>query len=240
MALYTIADLHLSLGENTDKPMEVFGARWLDHAKKIKKRWSSLVCDTDTVIIPGDISWALKLEESLEDFKFIEALPGKKIISKGNHDFWWSTQNKVKCFFEKNGIGSISMLYNNAFLADGVRVAGTRGWYNESSAAPRPCDYEKISARECGRLKRSLEYARTLANGKDLPIVVFTHFPPVWKEFAFEELISLMTEYDIQKCYYGHIHGIYNCQAVTEYRGIRFELISADFIDFTPKRVFIP
>ena len=126
------------------------------------------------------------------------------------------------------------MLYNNAFLADGVLVAGTRGWYNESSAAPRPCDYEKISARECGRLKRSLEYARTLANGKDLPIVVFTHFPPVWKEFAFEELISLMTEYDIQKCYYGHIHGNGFNNAIPEFDGIKIKLVSSDCINFVP------
>lgn len=240
MAIYTIADLHLSLGENTDKPMEVFGGKWQDHAEKIKNRWTSLVSDEDTVIIPGDISWALKLEDSLYDFRFIESLPGKKIISKGNHDFWWSTQNKIKCFFSANNITSIEMLYNNAFLADDVVICGTRGWYNESSSAPRPCDYEKISARECGRLERSLEAGKALANGKDLPIVVFTHFPPVWKEFAFEELIDVMEKHGVKKCYYGHIHGIYNCPPVIEYRSIRFELISADFIDFTPRRVFIP
>jgi len=240
MALYTIADLHLSLGEGTDKPMEVFGARWADHAEKIKKRWCSLVEENDTVIIPGDISWALKLEESLCDFRFIEALPGKKIIGKGNHDFWWSTQNKIDGFFRENSIGSISLLYNNAFLADGILIAGTRGWYNESSAAPRPCDYQKISARECGRMERSILAAKALGEGKDLPLVAFTHFPPVWKDFAFEELIDLMKLHGVSKCYYGHIHGIYNCPAVCEYKGIEFELISADFVDFTPRRVFLP
>ncbi len=240
MALYTIADLHLSFGENTDKPMEVFGAKWQDHAQKIKKRWSELVTDADTVIIPGDISWALKLEDSLADFQFIESLPGKKIISKGNHDFWWSTQNKIKGFFAKNNICTVDILYNNAYLADGTLICGTRGWYNEQSAAPRPCDYEKISARECGRLERSLIAARSLAGDCDIPIVVFTHFPPVWKDFAFEELIDLMESYGVKKCYYGHIHGVYNAQAIAEYRSIRFELISADFIDFTPRRIFIP
>ena len=240
MALYTIADLHLSFGENTDKPMEVFGAKWQDHAQKIKNRWTSLITEKDTVIIPGDISWALKLEESLSDFKFIEELPGEKIISKGNHDFWWSTQNKITGFFAKNDINSIKMLFNNAFLADDVLICGTRGWYNESSASPRPCDYEKISARECGRLLRSLECARTLADGRDIPSVVFTHFPPVWKDFAFEELIDVMVAHGVEKCYYGHIHGVYNCPSIIEYRGIRFELISADYIDFTPRRVFIP
>lgn len=240
MALYTIADLHLSLGENTDKPMEVFGAKWQDHAEKIKTRWTSLVSDADTVIIPGDISWALKLEDSLADFLFIESLPGKKIISKGNHDFWWSTQNKIKGFFSSNKIESIDILYNNAYVTDDTIICGTRGWYNESSAAPRPCDYEKISARECGRLERSLEAGIKLAEGRDYPIAVFTHFPPVWKEFAFDELVSVMEKYGVKKCYYGHIHGIYNCPAVSEYRSIRFELISADFIDFTPRRIFIP
>ena len=239
MALYTIADLHLSLGENTDKPMEVFGAKWQDHAEKIKSRWTSLVSDADTVIIPGDISWALKLEDSLADFRFIDSLPGKKIISKGNHDFWWSTQNKIKKLFSANQIESIDILYNNAYLIDNTVICGTRGWYNESSAAPRPCDYEKISTRECGRLERSLEMGITLKDGKDIQTVVFTHFPPVWKDFAFDELISVMEKYGISKCYYGHIHGIYNCPAVIEYRSIKFELISADFIDFTPRRIFI-
>ena len=240
MAIYTIADLHLSLGENTDKPMEIFGAKWQDHANKIEKHWSSLVSAEDTVIIPGDISWALKLEDSLSDFMFIESLPGRKIISKGNHDFWWSTQNKIKGFFSQHNISSIEMLYNNAFIADDVIICGTRGWYNESSAAPRPCDYEKISARECGRLERSLQAGIALAEGRDLPIAVFTHFPPVWKDFAFDELVDVMERYRVQKCYYGHIHGIYNCPSVTEYRSIRFELISADFLDFVPRRVFIP
>lgn len=239
MALYTIADLHLSFGENTDKPMEVFGAKWQDHAQKIKKRWTSLVTDDDTVIIPGDISWALKLEESLSDFKFIEELPGEKIISKGNHDFWWSTQNKITNFFSQNGIHSVKMLYNNAFLKDGILISGTRGWYNDQAQAPRPCDYEKISARECGRLERSLQSAKELAGGKDIPNVVFTHFPPVWKDFAFDELIDVMASYGVTKCYYGHIHGVYNCPSVTDYRDIRFELISADYIDFTPRRVFV-
>lgn len=240
MALYTIADLHLSLGESTDKPMEVFGAKWQDHQEKIKDRWNALVGDEDTVIIPGDISWALKLEESLDDFLFIDSLPGKKIISKGNHDFWWSTQNKIKQFFEGNNITTVDILYNNAYKREGVLICGTRGWYNEQSASPRPCDYEKISSRECGRLERSILAAKTLDETGELPIVVFTHFPPVWKEFAFDELIDLMLLHGVKKCYYGHIHGIYNCDSTREYKGIRFELISADFINFTPRRVFIP
>ncbi len=239
MSLYTIADLHLSLGEETDKPMEVFGARWSEHAEKIKKHWSTLVEENDTVIIPGDISWALKLEESLEDFRFIDSLPGKKIIGKGNHDFWWSTQNKIDGFFRENSITTISLLYNNAYRSDGALIVGTRGWYNESSAAPRPCDYQKIAARECGRLRRSLEAARTLDAGEGLPIIAFTHFPPIWGEFAFDELIDILCEFGVKKCYFGHIHGVYNCPAVVNYRGIDFELISADFVSFTPKRVFL-
>ncbi len=239
MALYTIADLHLSLSESTDKPMEIFGARWTDHAKKIEQRWSALVSDEDTVVIPGDISWALKLEESAQDLHFIDSLPGQKIIGKGNHDFWWSTQNKLNVFFENEGIKTLKVLFNNAFLVENVCIAGTRGWYYESSSAPRPCDYEKIAARECGRLKLSLEAARTLKEGRDLPSVVFTHFPPVWNEFAFEELIDVMLAYGVKKCYFGHIHGIYDHPAKTEYRSIDFELISADFLNFTPRRVFL-
>ncbi len=239
MSLYTIADLHLSLGEQTDKPMEIFGARWAEHTDKIKKHWSALVEECDTVIIPGDISWALKLEESIDDFRFIDSLPGKKIIGKGNHDFWWSTQSKIDSFFRENGISTISLLYNNAYKADGVLIAGTRGWYNESGSAPRPCDYKKIAARECGRLRRSLECAKALDSGDGSPTVVFTHFPPVWGEFAFEELIDTLCEFEVRQCYFGHIHGIYNAQAIQHYRGIDFELISADFLSFTPKRVFL-
>ncbi len=239
MALYTIADLHLSLGEGIDKPMEIFGAKWSEHTNKIKKHWSALVEENDTVIIPGDISWALKLDEALEDFRFIESLPGKKIIGKGNHDFWWSTQNKINGFFRENEIKSISLLYNNAYKAERTLIAGTRGWYNESSAAPRPCDYKKIAARECSRLARSLECAKSLDEGAGFDIVAFLHFPAVWGDFAFDELVDVLLKYGVKKCYFGHIHAVYNCPAKTEYKGIKFELISADFINFTPKKVFL-
>lgn len=238
MALYTIADLHLSLGENTNKPMDVFGQRWQDYTEKIRKKWCAVVEEDDTVIIPGDISWAIKLEDSIEDFRFIESLPGKKIIGKGNHDFWWSTKSKIDKFFSDNGISTVSLLYNNAIATDECVISGTRGWYNESSSAPRPCDYQKITQRECMRLRMSLNEAKILAKEKNLPIVVFTHFPPVWKDFVFDELIDIMTEFEVEKCYYGHIHGVYNVPHITQYKGISFELISADYIDFVPKRVF--
>ena len=239
MSLYTIADLHLSLGEKTDKPMEIFGGKWQDHAQKLKSRWTSLVSDEDTVIIPGDISWALKLEDSLEDFKFIDSLPGKKIISKGNHDFWWSTQNKITKFFSEHNINTVRILFNNAYLCDKVLVCGTRGWYNETSSSPRPSDYAKICARECGRLERSIECAKTISANESYPLVAFLHFPPVWKDFVFEQLVDVLIKHGVNKCYYGHIHGVYNVPAVIEYKGIEFELISADFLDFVPRRIFL-
>lgn len=238
MALYAIADLHLSLNEQTDKPMTVFGDRWKDHAQKINTRWRSLISETDTVVIPGDLSWALRLEEAEKDLLFIHSLPGQKIISKGNHDLWWSTRHKIDLFFAEKGIDSIHLLYNNAYLCDNIIITGTRGWYNESGTPPQPCDYKKITARECGRMRASLKEAKALQeeNG-DLPIVAFTHFPPVWRDVAFDGLIDVLCEFGIKKCYFGHIHGVYTCPPKLFYRGIEFELISADFLDFTPRRV---
>ena len=144
--------------------MEVFGRRWQDYIQRIEKNWRHLVTDDDTVVIPGDISWALSLEESLSDMKFIDSLPGKKLLGKGNHDFWWSTMRKHKDFFDKNGITTISFLYNNAHEVEDYILAGTRGWYNDEDAtnAPDNADFAKLTNREAVRLRMSLEEAKKL------------------------------------------------------------------------------
>ena len=146
MSLYAIADLHLSTLKSTDKSMEVFGRSWADYMKRIENNWRRLVTDEDTVIVPGDISWALSLEESESDFRFLEALPGKKILGKGNHDFWWCTMRKHEKFFADKGIKSISFLFNNAHVVENFIVAGTRGWYNDEDArnAPDNADFLKL------------------------------------------------------------------------------------------------
>lgn len=234
MSLYSIADLHLS--EGTDKPMDKFGSRWSGHTEKLKKNWCAVVNDDDTVIIPGDISWAMTLDEALPDFKFIESLPGTKIIGKGNHDFWWSTLTKINNFFEENGIKSVRILQNNAFEVEDYIVCGTRGWYVEEKYQNTvgTVDYKKIVDRETIRLKNSLTAAADLREKTGKQILVYFHFPPVFNGFVCREFVDVMKDFDVVKCYFGHIHGSYNVPRTTEFEGISMTMISSDFLNFIP------
>ena len=239
MSVYTIADLHLSTYEKTNKSMEVFGKRWDGYMTRIEGNWRHLVTDADTVIIPGDVSWALSLEEAESDLKLLDSLPGTKILGKGNHDFWWATMRKHEIFFEKVGITSIKFLFNNAHDLGDIIVAGTRGWYLEEDAknAPDNADFEKLIARERLRLKTSLDAAVKLKGDTDKPIVAFMHFPPYYNEKESEGLCDLLIEYGVRDVYYGHIHGNYTIPPVTSYRGLNFHIISADYLGFIPKIV---
>ena len=233
MSLFSIADLHLSLTSN--KPMDKFGARWTDYMTKIDKRWRAVVSDSDTVVVAGDISWAIDLEEAKDDFRFIESLPGRKIIGKGNHDYWWSTLSKLEIFKEENGFKSIDFLFNNAIETEDYIIAGTRGWYiEEKLQLKETADYEKIIARENGRLLRSLQEAEKLSEFTGKPILVYFHFPPVFGDFRCGEFIETMKEFKVTHCYFGHIHGNYRVPRTTETDGITMSLISADFLDFIP------
>lgn len=217
--------------------MEVFGRSWADYMIRIEHNWRRLVTDEDTVIIPGDISWALSLEESESDFRFLESLPGKKILGKGNHDFWWCTMRKHEQFFEKIGVKTVSFLFNNAHVAGDFIIAGTRGWYNDEDAknAPDNTDFLKLTNREALRLKASLAEAKKLKEiHPDKEIVVFMHFPPYWNGKASDGLIELLTEYGIKRVYYGHIHGNYTVEPSFVYNGIEMNIISADYLRFTP------
>ncbi len=228
MSIYAIADLHLSLG--TEKPMDIFKG-WDNYVSKLEENWKKVVRDTDTVVIAGDISWALKLEESVNDFKFIEALPGKKIIIKGNHDYWWSSANKINEFFSKNSINSISILHNSAIQIGETCICGTRGWlYNSEEESDK-----KILVREAGRLKRSIE----VAEGKGGNPIVFLHYPPVYGDKESDEIINILVERNINKCYYGHIHGGKSSGKLKTgvYKGISLELIACDYLDFCPKLI---
>ena len=240
MSLYTIADLHLSTFDKTNKSMEVFGKSWADYMLRIENNWRHLIDDDDTVIIPGDVSWALSLEESESDMKFLDSLPGKKIIGKGNHDFWWSTMRKHEAFFEKHGITSISFLFNNAHETNEYIIAGTRGWYNDEDAANAPdnADFVKLTNRENLRLKASLDAAKQLQESSpEKEIIVFMHFPPFWNGKASDGLIELLKAYGIKKLYFGHIHGNYTVDPSFIYEGIEMNIISADYIKFVPKLV---
>ena len=233
MSLFSIADLHLSL--SCDKPMDKFGSRWTDYTAKIEKRWKSVVTDSDTVVVAGDISWATDIEDAVLDFSFIDSLPGKKIIGKGNHDYWWQTQSKLLQFKEEHSFSTIDFLFNNAFETEDYIIAGTRGWYvEEKLQLKETADYDKIVSRENGRLKISLDEAKTLQEKSAKPILVYFHFPPVFGDFRCGEFIETMKAYGVKNCYFGHIHGNYLIPRTTVCDGISMSLISADFLNFIP------
>ena len=238
MSVYVIADLHLSSDGN--KSMEVFGSRWNQYMEKLQQNWRAIVTEEDTVIVPGDISWSLKLEDSLEDLRFLDSLPGKKLIGKGNHDFWWSTVTKMNHFLEENGLTSIQFLYNNAFLLGDLIVCGTRGWFVEENQQHTvgTVDYNRIVGREIIRLRLSLEEASKLQKDTDREIAVFLHFPPVWNEFVCREIVDVLHEYNIKTCYFGHIHGAYYAPRTTEFEGIRLVLCAADHLNFIPLQIY--
>ena len=238
MSVFAISDLHLSLNSATNKSMEVFGRRWQGYVEKLEKNWRALVGKEDTVILAGDISWAISAEEAREDFQFLHKLPGKKIVGKGNHDFWWQTMNKLSAFKEQNGFSDISFLYNNAFTVEDFIVAGTRGWFYDPSCdnIPEETDFQKIVARETVRLQLSLDEAMKLkAISPEKEILAFLHFPVVWAEKCSDEILAVLKEYGIRRCYYGHVHGSYEINGDFDAEGIRFSVTSADFLHFTPK-----
>ncbi len=222
MSIFTISDLHLSFG--SDKPMNIFRG-WDNHTERLLANWNRLVTPQDTVVLPGDFSWALKLEETKPDFEFLTKLNGKKILLKGNHDLWWSTVKKLKEFLENNKIENVEILFNNTVVAENYAIAGTRGWFYDDKAD------KKIIAREVGRLEKSLEEAEKTG----LPILVFLHYPPVYGNQVCEEIFLVLKKHNVKKVYHGHIHGAGFNNAVKEYDGVNFELISCDCIDFTPR-----
>lgn len=241
LSLYVMADLHLSLSEKTNKSMEVFGPSWANYTERINKNWRAVINDDDIVVVPGDISWAMRIDEAYEDLKFINELPGTKIISKGNHDFWWSTVGRVDKYLSEKEFATIKLLHNNAFLLDDCVVCGTRGWFYDEKQqnTANETDFEKIIAREVGRLKTSIESAISLqSEDRKIPILVFLHFPPVWGGVVCEPILQVLKDYGIKHCYFGHIHGIYNVQRTFEYDGIRFTLVAADFLKFAPMPIF--
>lgn len=224
MSIYGISDLHLSFG--TDKPMDIFRG-WNNHTERLFANWNRLVKEDDTVVLPGDLSWALKLEETKKDFEFLKTLKGKKILIKGNHDLWWSTAKKIYTFFENENITDCEILFNSSVVADGYAIAGTRGWFYDNSGS------QKVLLREAGRLETSIKSA--LSSG--LPVLVFLHYPPVYSDYACREILEVLKKYNIKDVYHGHIHGAGFNNAVKEFEGINFHLISCDCTDFTPIKI---
>ena len=227
MALYAISDLHLAF--TTDKPMDIFGAKWLKHDEKIKENWIKKITDEDTVLIAGDISWSMRSDESKVDLDWIDALPGKKIISKGNHDYWWGGISKLNRMYENT-----KFLQNNFYTYEDYAICGSRGWILEGSDRFTEKD-KKIFDREIIRLKLSLDKAKEAGYEN---IVVMIHYPPMNEKRENSAFNNLFKEYGVKKVIYGHLHGPSLANVLNgEHEGIEYLMTSCDFLDFDPKRI---
>ena len=227
MALYAMGDLHLSL--NSDKSMDIFGDDWHDYVNRIREGFAPL-CDDDVTVLCGDLSWGMSLEESLLDFQFINALPGKKILLKGNHDYWWNTASKMKRFFAENGLDTMEILHNNCLFYGDIALCGTRGWFYELDN--QGTHDEKVLLREVGRLETSLKAAGEREK------LCFLHYPPIYQGYECPEILRLLKEYGAKACYYGHLHADSIRLALEgPYRGTEYRLVSADHVDFQPQRI---
>lgn len=224
MKLYAIGDFHLSL--SGEKPMNIFSDVWDHHEDKLRKSFET-VTDEDITVICGDLSWETGTCNTLDDFKFVESLPGRKILLKGNHDYWWTTMRKMTSFFEENNICSIDILHNNFYEFGDYAICGTRGWFFEEEKGN--AHDGKIMAREIGRLKTSLDSAG------DRKKIVFLHYPPVYRNYRCDGILNLLKEHEVRLCCYGHLHGKGCAGSVNGwYEGTEFRLVSADFLNFKP------
>ena len=225
MAIYVIADLHLSFSQ--DKPMSIFGENWEGHSEKIKNNWISKVKPEYTVVLPGDFSWAMYLQDTYKDFEYLNSLPGKKLLLKGNHDYWWTTVTNMRNFLEENKFKNIDFIYNNSYLVENKILTGTRGWNlldTENSS--------KMIKRESIRLQLAIEDG-IKKYGDDKEIIVFMHYPPISNTNKKSDFLKILKQYDIKRCYYGHLHGKSHQDAVEGIvDGIEFKLISAEYLNF--------
>ena len=227
MALYAIGDTHLSLA--SDKPMDVFGGGWTGYVDKLKEGFQ-IISPEDTVVICGDVSWGMSLEEARADFAFLDALPGgRKLLLKGNHDYWWTTASKMKAFFAENGFSTLDILHNNCHFYEETALCGTRGWFYEEDRGEHSA---KIFNRELIRLEASLKAAGERNK------LCFLHYPPLYQGYRCQEIINLLEQYQVQTCCYGHLHGGSHRLAVTGRQGeVEYRLIAADYVGFRPVRI---
>ncbi len=227
MALYAIADLHLSLGE--EKPMDIFRG-WTNYIDRLTRNWTALVQPADTVVVAGDVSWAMSLDGARTDFAFLDRLPGRKLLLKGNHDYWWNTRRKMDAFLAEQGFDSIRILHNSAERYGPWALCGSRGWFFDAEADAD----KKVLLREVGRLQASIDAGRALG-GEPL---AFLHYPPVTAAARCDEMMDALHRNGITRCWYGHLHGPSIRRAVQGVvEGIEFRLVSCDAADFTPVRI---
>ena len=226
MALYAIGDLHLSLAVN--KSMEIFGPAWESYVSRIEEGLSVLTAE-DTLILAGDTSWGMTLEEAEADFRFLDRFPGKKYLIKGNHDYWWTTAAKLHRFFEERGIHTLDILHNNCAFYGEYALCGTRGWFFEEDQKPHDA---KVLNREVMRLETSL------AAAGERPICCFLHYPPLYQGYQCPEILAMLEKYRVERCCYGHLHGpAIRRRWEGERHGTAFSLISADYLGFAPKKI---
>ncbi len=225
MALYAIGDTHLSL--SAKKPMDVFGGAWTGYVEKLQRGFAALKQE-DTVVLCGDLSWGMSLEEAREDFAFLDALPGgRKLLLKGNHDYWWTTAAKMERFFEENGFSTLKLLHNNCWFYGDVALCGTRGWFYEETGS------QKVFQRELIRLEASLKAA-----GEAERRLCFLHYPPLYQGYSCREIMQLLERYGVERCFYGHLHGGSHRLAVEGVRnGVDYRLVAADFVEFAPVKI---
>ncbi|CAM2748735.1 metallophosphoesterase [Hathewaya histolytica] len=227
MALWSISDLHLAF--TIDKPMDIFGDNWYMHEEKIKENWLKEIKDKDTVLIAGDISWSMNIEEGFEDLNWIHNLPGDKILVKGNHDYWWSGIKRLNSMYD-----DLNFIQNNSFSYEDYAICGTRGWILPGGTNFTSND-EKIFKRECIRLRLSLEEGRKKGFSK---FIVMTHYPPIYPNMEDTEFIKILKEFNVEKVIYGHLHGPSLKKVFEGHRdGIEYIMTSSDYLNFYPKKI---
>ena len=227
MSLYVIGDLHLSLG--ADKPMDVFGGAWIGYLDKLRQGLSVLKPE-DTIVLCGDTSWGIDLEEALPDFRFLAELPGQKLLVKGNHDYWWSTAAKFQAMCRDQGFENLALLHNNCHTWGGIALCGTRGWFYEEETGGE--HDKKLLHRELARLETSLKGAG------EREIYCFLHYPPLYRGYTCLEIMTLLADYHVSHCWYGHLHGSSHRLARQEtHGGVQYHLIAADFVGFRPVKI---
>ena len=226
MALYAMGDTHLSLSAR--KPMDVFGGAWSGYVDKLR-RGLSVLREEDTLVLCGDLSWGMSLEQAREDFAFLASFPGRKLLVKGNHDYWWTTAAKMTRFFEENGFANFGLLHNNCALYGDIALCGTRGWFYEEDRGGHD---EKVFRRELIRLEASLKAAGEREK------YCFLHYPPCYEGYRCPEIMELLERYGVTLCCYGHLHGASHRLAVQGPVGpVRYQMVSADYLNFRPEKI---
>ncbi len=237
MSIYALADLHLALS-NPEKSMDVFGSRWEGYIPKIKDNWMNTVTDSDTVLIPGDISWATYIDKAEEDFRFISDLPGTKLLSRGNHDFWWTTMKKMEDYFAQKGFDNLQFIRTNVAQVEDCLISGTRGWMIESKASIEGSDNRKIYEREKLRSGMCIDKLNETDPEHSKKHILMIHYPPLTSNQEFTEFAEIISDGGVDICVYGHLHGKAHKKAFEgEFGGTRFICASADYVGFKPVKI---